>query len=793
MDELNAIGGAFLVEYGTGAPTIAGVELAEGEVQTHLVLVLRVLVLTGGQAGGVGEVSRRIDIDLALFNSAELVVGCIRAERVLLELAVVIVCPVADVNLNAGEVHLLRTALGVGVGADSTDEHTGVTVLIVLIVTAYVVVNVDDSANLTVGHINGSISVYAAENTAAANVPGSPKCRDLVGVVYLYVGEVDHAGVSVGCESIAYNTAVGHVVCSGVGVGNSDVLKVRVTRCVSRNTARGGELSVGLEVVNGKILHRTVVNVAEQTHTVVVVQIGGEVVVGVVALDVPGALKNVGDGLAVTVEGTVEGVNGTVDVSGILSGSAVTVLVVGEVVADRKPESAHETAEVEMFAEHDGLACEIVLCDALCHAAYDSAKACELLLGSDGEGGVGGVVPACVNSAVPGVLNSDNCGDLGEAGKTNGNCAGGGVVYELVVRGECLHGLHLNGSAVLNVVENYRRALETCGHYNAEVDEHGHGVAVCKALNVYVKAARSLALVYFNVAGTLNALYGEHKLGCAVLHGSACGNNCRHLACGIADSHFLGELIACVQLAGYVYGEGTVAVILGELCICVIIRSEGVGLAHVLCRNKVYTELDPCGLCILSAVCLVAYALGHIHNERKVVGCGLGSKALFLLIALVERKGITYRAARILAGAVGGGYVIDYAELYVVRERELLAVCVNGGYLAHDVNAESVLERQAACVGHAEIYDLGVAGLPESILVKELCALVYGVPLSVCVILELNVKVTGCDNVVFAHNRVGEPCECGADKHSGAQTQGNNAEQERSSCFGSHFLILIQS
>ena len=124
-----------------------------------------------------------------LGKTAELMIMSVGCESVCNELAIVIVVPLAKINgtilcSDTGGVGNGVTVFIGGMLLDRTDYHTGVTIPIILIITANIIVNVYLRTDIAVFKINETVSAEHTHNTAARNVPRAPKSRDLVGSVY---------------------------------------------------------------------------------------------------------------------------------------------------------------------------------------------------------------------------------------------------------------------------------------------------------------------------------------------------------------------------------------------------------------------------------------------------------------------------------------------------------------------------------------------------------------------------------------------------------------------------------
>ena len=134
------------------------------------------------------------------------------------------------------------------------------------------------------------------------------------------------------------------------------------------------------------------------------------------------------------------------------------------------------------------------------------------------------------------------------------------------------------------------------------------------------------------------------------------------------------------------------------------------------------------------------------------------------------------------------------AELDIVGQLELLAVHINAHCLMHRCDLHGVGQRQIAVVLHLQIDDLGVARLPQGVLVEQLLRVLCGEPclfaiLTNAPVLQTHVQIAGYDPVDAGGGRICKPCKCTARQHRQAQHKGQHTGQQRP--FGSPDLLFL--
>ena len=440
------------------------------------------------------------------------------------------------------------------VSSDSTDKHTRITVPVILIVCANVIVYVNNCGNVAIFKLNAAfaIGIILTENTAAGNVVSTPQSGDLVSLVNGNISENNRVVViSITQINIlriptcaTYDTTVTDVINAGIAVCNGNILKycgltvLRVS--ISGNNTSGGDLTVGGEVIYGKILDGTAINLAKETHTVAEILLGNCTVPVVVTLYFPSVLIEIGNRVAVTVESSLEGIETARNsfcsfICGLPFVCTLIIPISDGMEYDITNVSAFLITKVNISDKLYSLTIKGILNNFigvgiftvyssryLFHTTNDCAEGCKLVGVCDGKLDLGSIVPRVIEITLPRILGIRNESDLGEGRHSYGYVTGSGVIVELVVSVKLCHGIncgHRVAHAVLYVVEGVVTDIKACGHYYAEVDNYGNGVILCETLNVYVERTHNIVFAKSEVCITAD-LFGNN--GADLVAGSLC-------------------------------------------------------------------------------------------------------------------------------------------------------------------------------------------------------------------------------------------------------------------------------
>ena len=422
----------------------------------------------------------------------------IRSERVRYKLTVVVIVPISEVHRGVNTLDLREIGDGITISicsvcSNRAYKHTGITIPIVLIVTADVVKSIDLSCYVAVINYNRCPVLDLirtsehSHDTTTGNVPRAPKCGYLVCLINCNVLEGKLVIFVVRRRTTdTYNTAVTRVINAGVTVSNGNILERRGSCRISRDSSCGSKLTVRGEVINCKVLDSTIIYISEQTHCILVTMLGYGIIV-IISDHLPGVLIEVGNSMSVSVKGTLEGRNATVRIVQV----AVTVVVIGEVISDRieykclilsvrKSGIVHLgvsflSTEVDIVYQLDKLSVKIVsevltvFIDS--HTTDDLTKAVELVSTSDNIGVLFSTrtiykVPRIIGTAVPlRVAVSNNC-NLREGAKCHLYVTCNGVigVFVMCIELRIIYAVHQHVSAVLYVIEIEVAHIITCGH-----------------------------------------------------------------------------------------------------------------------------------------------------------------------------------------------------------------------------------------------------------------------------------------------------------------------------------------
>ena len=97
-----------------------------------------------------------------------------------------------------------------------------------------------------------------------------------------------------------------------------------------------------------------------------------------------------------------------------------------------------------------------------------------------------------------------------------------------------------------------------------------------------------------------------------------------------------------------------------------------------------------------------------------------------------------------------------------------------------NTNPKPILEGEGALVYNLELHDLGVAGLPECVRLEHVGGVGDLDPITglVVLIIQLNVKVAGRNDVVCARYGIRKPGKRSAEKHGKAEHERKNAQYQ---------------
>ena len=134
-------------------------------------------------------VNRR-DLDQA----AELMIVSVRCYSICNKFTVIIIVPITKVNCTilSCDSCCIGNSITVRIGCvlfDRTDNHSGISIPIILIVAANVVINVDLRTYITIFKMYKSVSAEHTHNSATSNVPRAPKSRYLIRSINSNIGK----------------------------------------------------------------------------------------------------------------------------------------------------------------------------------------------------------------------------------------------------------------------------------------------------------------------------------------------------------------------------------------------------------------------------------------------------------------------------------------------------------------------------------------------------------------------------------------------------------------------------
>ena len=151
---------------------------------------------------------------------------------------------------------------------------------------------------------------------------------------------------------------------------------------------------------------------------------------------------------------------------------------------------------------------------------------------------------------------------------------------------------------------------------------------------------------------------------------------------------------------------------------------EAVALYRGLGRQYLQAQLD--GGLYRAVVGLVAHVLGHPSHQRHQFLCvGCHRRGCLAVQGRPQLRALTDAGlCRFTVKGNGCAIPIDRkrrpAELDIVGQLELLAVHIDAHCLMHRCDLHGVGQRQIAVVLHLQIDDLGVARLPQGVLVEQI-------------------------------------------------------------------------
>ena len=726
-----------------------------------------------------------------LGQAAELVVMRVGCERVCNKLTVIVVIPIAKVNggIASGNTGGIGNGISVNgdvLATDRTDHHTGITIPVVLIVTANVVVNIDLCTDITVFKVNQSVATEHTHNTTAGNVPRAPQSGDLVGIVN---GNI-RKGQS-GCICIAavatdtHDTTVTRVVHAGVTVGNRDIRKGCISR-ISRDDTRGGELTVGGEIGDGQVLDGTTVHITENTHS------GIPIVAVVVALQLPGVLVDVRNRITVSIENALEcatvGVpnSGLVSIDRIHGGSCIILACIieteelGSIIHVNGCEiTAHPgiTNGIEdnaiggvLFAAEVNVRNQlIVLVTVVCVIIGNLiSEKCQLVGVCDqirlGFSTVTAGEIGCYGS-VPSILGIGDQGYLGEGCQVQNHVARCGIVLEIVMYGGCAVGKqgHLNGPAVLYVVETVVTHVQTHGQELLEADCDDNGVVRGDTCDVHVDGASLLGCLNRNVCLRLvirDVIDRQGQAVCTVLQENARRNGGSIIAARHTHGQRLGKLALRV---GVHAGRDRILAhdeVIGPLDVRVIIRAECIRLSAELSCHQIDGE----AIAKVGVLQVIACGLAHVEGNRQDGVLVALKHAVGGRIMLYD-LGKNACALKTAQGSEGLGDGVDVVHVNDVCQRGHGSLCGN---------IQFPLQREASLVDDLNVLDVGIAGLP--IFMGENGTLGLRPLLGICIQkrvrpVHFNVQVATLHHVVGAGYRCRKPRVGGSQQHGSAQQQ----------------------
>ena len=513
---------------------------------------------------------------------------CIRSCSVIYKLAVIVVVPSTEVNgtvscLNAGHIGINTTIGACNVLVYHTHKHACITVCIVLIVTCNVIVYVELCTNVAVLKANTGVlgiarralstgGIVCTNDTAAGYVIGTPKSRNLVGVINCNVSKCN---LSVDCFSLVptnytNDTTVTDVVNAGIRIDNRDVLKESAVVCISSNATGCSNLTVAREVLYSKVSDSTAINFTEQTHTIAVV-LKRSIVPVVVALHLPGVLIEVSDGASVTIEGTLE-VTETGGDSYTRSLICTLVVIITDGIEYKTVFGSIviiivSITNIDVGKECYGLACKgitnnfigvsvliyifIYLCYTgyLIHTANDATKCCKLVCVSNIELGCIRIIPRIVELAAPSILCISYKSNYREGCKIKNYVTCSRIISKAVVCRSLavLKKSHSYSLTILNVVNGVVTKVKTLRKSLGKSDSHRNSVVLGYTGDMYVNSADLLVLSDSNVSYTcICAVNSERKLVVALCKLNACRNGSKHALA--LDGSLICNLAICVNI-----------------------------------------------------------------------------------------------------------------------------------------------------------------------------------------------------------------------------------------------------
>ena len=217
-------------------------------------------------------------------------------------------------------------------------------------------------------------------------------------------------------------------------------------------------------------------------------------------------------------------------------------------------------------------------------------------------------------------------------------------------------------------------------------------------------------------------------------------------------------------------------------CILVISLTKAVLFLCKLRSKEVNAEFDR-GNVGAVVVRLIADGLGHIDSDDHVMSIAY----LKLLLGCENVARIEgFNGTNISIGSSVKDHIKQNIAIRIdcvrnsghsknVGKNDILIILSLTYGLANNVHIGSVLQSQRTVVGNAERNDLGVAGLPKSLLEQIVCTVKIFPFLTVERVLDNDVQITGLDDVAARCSAVREPRECRTKQHREAKNQRQNA------------------
>ena len=635
-----------------------------------------------------------------------------------------------------------------------------------------------------------TVAAEHTHNTAAGYIPRAPKCRNLVGVIYGDIGKGKlHIACVRGIASDTDDTAVTGVIYTGVTVFQSDVFEGCVCS-IGSNHARGSEFTVRGKVVNRKVLDRTAVDIAKDTHC------GIPIIAVIIALHLPCVLIDVLDGISIAIECAAEGATVGVpyNASVAVNHLRLALGVIGiffEIKEFRRIRVGYGIKIAANLRISDGIEVDALVC-VLCTAEVDIGKklvvllcvisvivrdqltkVSELVCVCDQVGILCRTLTACKSCcdfAVPSILGICNKRNLGEGLEIERGIAGGGIIGKAVMRRCCpvFEKHHFHGKSVLYMVETVVTHIETdrekCGQCNC----HDNIVVLGDAVDMNIQGKCRFVAVKGDIRIAL-CLFSDMKrsLRCAAFHQNAGRHNTCHLTVTACESG--GGSGSVFRVLGYCRagGIGIDNNGIGPLRILIIGVSEGVALIGVLRCKKVERKAVADRLALVMVVRILVHmqsngknylarsktCLGFALGKENALGRGVGSNDIRQ--PSCARK--TVKAIYL------GTDRIDIKDLDNIGEV---------GHLTHLFDGELPFECQVSVIYYLNIFNIGVIGLP--VIVGKNCRICGILPLARIGgkqgvrKIHLCVELTTGDNVIIACSRIGKPREGGSEKHRDA-------------------------